>query len=105
MKTPEGKVKDKVKALLTEFGAYQFWPVQTGYGKRTLDCLACYCGRFIAIETKRAGKDLTPFQKNTRAEIENAPSKGTVFRVRDDAELAVLARCLHRIRVDAMGLV
>lgn len=95
MKTPEGRVKDKVKALLTKHGAYQFWPVPTGYGKRTLDCLVCHRGRFLAVETKREGKDLTPFQKNTRDEISRA--WGAVFRVRNEMELAALRDVLEQI--------
>ena len=43
--TPEGKVKVKVKNLLNAYGAYHFWPVQTGMGARTLDCLGCHNGR------------------------------------------------------------
>ena len=43
---PEGKVKDRVKRLLKKYGCYQFWPVQTGYGAPTLDCLGCHNGRW-----------------------------------------------------------
>ena len=84
--TPEGKVKKMVKEWLDEIGAYHFWPVPTGYGKRTLDCLVGYKGFFVAIETKRAKKDLTPFQKNTRTEIQEAGNP--VLRIRDELELA-----------------
>lgn len=94
MRTPEGKIKDKVKALLTEHDAYQFWPVPTGYGKRTLDCLVCHYGRFLAIETKRAGKDLTAFQKITRASMTKAC--GSVFRVTNEMELAALRDALKQ---------
>lgn len=95
MKTPEGKIKDKVKALLAEHGAYQFWPVPMGFGKRTLDCLVCHRGYFLAIETKGAGKDLTKFQKLTRDEINAA--QGPVLRVRDDLELEILQGWLLQV--------
>lgn len=95
MRTPEGKWKDKVKAVLDRHGCYQFWPVPTGYGKRTLDCLVCHRGRFLAVETKRAGKDLTAFQKITRGEINAA--RGPVLRVRDDAELGALENWLSQV--------
>jgi hypothetical protein len=101
VKTPEGKVKDNVKALLTEHGAYQFWPVQTGYGRRTLDALCCHHGHFFAIETKRDGEDLTPFQKNTRAEMLHAGAK--VFRVSRDAELASLAHALELMALNPVA--
>lgn len=60
--TPEGKVKKEIKAYLDEIGAYHFWPVQTGYGKRTVDCLACIKSKFWAIEVKAPGKHPDKFQ-------------------------------------------
>lgn len=77
--TPEGKVKDKVKRLLKKHDCYQFWPVQTGYGAATLDCLACCNGYFFSVETKAPGKTLTPRQKLTKEDIEKA--SGEVFVV------------------------
>ena len=77
--TPEGKVKAKVKAMLKEAGAYQHWPVQTGYGAPALDCHACLRGFYIAIETKAPGKKPTKRQEITCREIETAG--GTVFIV------------------------
>lgn len=53
--TPEGAVKKDIKDWLASIGAYQFWPVQFGYGKRTVDCLACINGGFVAFEVKRPG--------------------------------------------------
>jgi hypothetical protein len=86
MTTPEGKVKEKLKKRLKELRCfYMFWPVQTGMGKRTLDCLICAGGWFIAIETKRDGQDLTDLQKEHRREIKAA--HGLVFRVSNDAEM------------------
>lgn len=93
MRTPEGRIKDKVKALLIEHGCYQFWPVQMGYGAATLDCLVCHYGRFFAIETKAPGKDLTARQKLTRAQMTKAC--GSVFRVSNEAEFDALNDALH----------
>ena len=67
--TPEGKVKKDIKKYLDEIGAYSFWPVQTGYGKRTVDCLACLNGEFWAIEVKAPGKKPDKFQLNILYEI------------------------------------
>lgn len=61
--TPEGRVKAEVKKQLKLLGAYQFWPVQTGMGVTTLDCLAILDGLPLAIETKAPGKKLTPRQE------------------------------------------
>jgi hypothetical protein len=70
--TPEGRVKNEVKKQLKAIGAYQFWPVQTGMGATTVDCLACVRGRFVAIETKAPGKTPTPLQETTLTKIAEA---------------------------------
>jgi len=55
--TPESKVKDKVRNILKEFGAYYFMPIGGMYSKIGVpDIICCYKGRFIAIECK-AGKN------------------------------------------------
>ena len=68
--TPEGKVKDKVKKLLKERGAYYVMVVPTGYGSGVgiPDFVACVpvkiteamvgqtLGIFTGIETKAPGK-------------------------------------------------
>lgn len=52
---------------------YCFWPVQTGFGARTVDCLACYRGLFLAIEVKRsAGGKTTARQTRTLTEVRSA---------------------------------
>ena len=98
MTTPEGKVKAKVKKLLKEFNAYQFWPVQSGYGNKTLDCLACVNGKFIGIETKAPGKGLTPLQASCAHDIERA--SGRALRVGTDVDLEQLRRLLERVSDD-----
>ena len=88
--TPEGRVKALVRLQLRkEFGhrCYAFWPVQTGRGARTLDCLFCVDGRFFAVETKRLGADLTDIQKDTRDAI--CFAGGIVYKV-DNAASCVL---------------
>lgn len=56
MATPESKVKDKIKAICKERGAYYTMPVMTGMASNgTPDFLICYKGCFIAVEAK-AGK-------------------------------------------------
>lgn len=70
--TPEGRVKAKVKSLLSGFSAYQHWPVQAGYGKPCLDCHGCHNGRYFAVETKAPGKRPTPRQEITIEEIQEA---------------------------------
>ena len=57
--TPEGKVKAKVKKVLTEAGVWYAMPLGSTFGKRGVpDFVACCDGRFLSIETQ-AGKGKT----------------------------------------------
>jgi len=63
--TPEGKVKEAVKKILKKHGIWYFMPSANGYGKVGIpDIIACWEGRFFAIETKAPGKinNTTPNQ-------------------------------------------
>lgn len=78
--TPEGKVKKKVKEILTSAGAYYAMPVGAGYGHAgTPDFLVCYQGRFIAIETKAAGNKPTALQEATMQRIREAGGRTLVI--------------------------
>lgn len=73
--TPEGRVKNQVKKILTEYSAYSFMPVQAGYGMPALD-FHCICrGVGFCIETKAPGKKTTARQDVTIISIENAGGK------------------------------
>lgn len=82
--TPEGKVKAVVKKRLDEAGAYNHWPVQTGYGAACLDCHGCHNGIYYAVETKAPGKHPTARQLITIEDIENAGGK--VFVIGESIE-------------------
>jgi hypothetical protein len=75
MATPEGKVKEKIKVLLKQYGCYWHMPVQNGMGAPSLDFVCCVQGKYFAIEAKAPGKKPTPRQKHTIAEIERAGGK------------------------------
>ena len=61
--TPEKKVKDKVKALLTSEGVYFFMPATHGFGRSGVpDIVACVNGLFLAIETKAGTNKPTALQ-------------------------------------------
>jgi hypothetical protein len=87
--TPEGRVKAQVKKILTgsqRWGSiYQFWPVQSGYGSTTLDCLGCYEGFAFAIETKSPCKKATARQKLAIRDMEAAGC--AVFVIDGDTSL------------------
>jgi hypothetical protein len=83
--TPEGRVKKEIQDGLEALGAYQFWPVQTGFGKRGIDCYACYKGRMIGIEAKRPeGGRVTRIQRVCLNKIEAAGGIGIVARCWED---------------------
>lgn len=96
--TPEARVKNMVRKVLDEFKfetttvmdphigvplLYSFWPVQNGMGTPSLDCLVCYYGHWIGIETKAPGKKPTPRQELT---IEAMVAAGGVVLVIDGEE-------------------
>ena len=57
--TPEAKVKDKVRKILDEMGAYYFMPMSFGYAKAGIpDIVGCHRGVFFGLECK-AGKGTT----------------------------------------------
>jgi Holliday junction resolvase len=70
MTTPEKKVKDKVKKLLEEYGAYYFMPTTGGYGRSGVpDIVACLRGKFIGIECKANGNKPTALQEKNLMKI------------------------------------
>ena len=88
MTAPEAKVKAKLKRALKAlpFPVYQFWPVQTGMGASTVDCLICTGGKFLAVETKAPGKHPTPRQRMLIEQIDEAG--GIALVVSTDEEIA-----------------
>ncbi len=69
--TPEGDLKDKVKAYLATLSQIFFWmPVPTGFGVKGIpDFVGCWRGKFFAIETKGPRGKETPWQKLIREKI------------------------------------
>lgn len=102
--TPEAKVKARVKKLLAEFGAYYAMPVTGGYGNSGVpDFLACYKGRFYAIECKANGGKTTALQEKHLADIRAA---GGVSLVIHEANVDDLRKELENVEVkeaDAVG--
>jgi hypothetical protein len=84
--TPEGRIKNEIKKVLKEYPSiYAFWPVQSGYGSKTLDVLICAYGYFISIEAKAPGNTPTNLQWKTIGDIQRA---GGVACVVDSKESA-----------------
>lgn len=101
--TPEGKVKAAVKKVLTprqqQGTLYAVWPVPSGYGESTLDCVGCYRGQFFAIETKARGKKPTPRQ--SRCIDMMVAAGGKVFVVDSVEGAAMVEKWLEEL--DAAG--
>jgi hypothetical protein len=87
--TPEKKVKVKVTKLLDSFGAYWFYPVMSGYGSSGIpDIVACYRGRFLAIECKATPKDQpTALQQKNLAQIKSQEGIAVVINADNVKEL------------------
>jgi hypothetical protein len=67
--TPEGKIKKAIKLVLVGHGAYQYWPVPTGFGKSGLDCYCCVYGAWFVIEAKAPGEVPTKRQQECARDI------------------------------------
>lgn len=77
--TPEKKVKKAVSNILDIFGAYYFSPMSGGFGRSGVpDIIACYKGRFIAIECKAGKNTTTELQKKEIAKIQKAQGSAIV---------------------------
>lgn len=82
-RTPEGRVKDACVEVLKRHSAYYFFPVMGGYGRSGIpDIIACYKGRFLAIECKAGYNKTTPLQDRELAAIHKAG--GSAMIVRED---------------------
>lgn len=79
--TPEGRVKERVRKLLSMYGdeLYAYWPVPTGFGRTTLDVIGCYRGRFFSVETKAEGKKPTLRQTGELHNMERAMARTFVI--------------------------
>ena len=81
--TPEGKVKEKVKAILKQRGVWYCMPRGQTYGRAGIpDFLCCHKGRFIAVETKAGRGRATPLQMKELKDLFR--HQGIVLIVRED---------------------
>lgn len=91
--TPEGKVKARVKKILSDAGAYYAMPVGSGFGNAGVpDFLVCaQWGRFYAIECK-AGKGKTTALQNKH--LDDIRKAGGVALVIDETNIDTLKELL-----------
>ena len=81
--TPESKVKNKIKDLLTKYNVYYAMPIGTMYGNSGVpDFLCCVRGHFLAIEAKAGKGKTTALQDKNLHLVEKAG--GTSLVIRED---------------------
>lgn len=81
-RTPEGRVKERVKKILHSLNAYYTMPQTGGYGASGVpDFLICFAGRFFAVECKAGKKEPTDLQMRQLMNIIDAG--GYVFLVNE----------------------
>ena len=79
--TPESKVKNKIKVVLTKYSVYYAMPIGTMYGNSGVpDFLCCIKGRFLAIEAKAGKGKTTALQDKNLHLIEKAGGVSLVIR-------------------------
>lgn len=87
--TPEARLKMEIRRYLDSIGA--FWSnVQGGPGSKPgdPDIIACYNGRYVALEAKSPIGVLSPIQKVRRDDIRKAGGiYGLVRKIEDVEEL------------------
>ena len=94
MRTPEGKVKDKVVKILNQYGVYYFFPVTGGFGMSGIpDIICCHNGRFIAIECKAGKNKTTALQDAHLARIRAAGGVAVVINEENVNGLAETIGC------------
>ena len=96
--TPEAKVKEKIKKILKERGAYYAMPMGTGYGNSGVpDFLGCLNGEFLAIEAKAGRGVPTALQEKNMRDIEKAGGRTLVIN-EQSLELKVLEAILENMK-------
>jgi len=102
MTTPEKKVKDKVKRVLTEHGAYHFMPATHGYGSSGVpDIVACLNGKFVGIECKANGGKPTALQLKNLRELSLAGGLAILVDERSINDLNDLLTAVNKIQEGA----
>lgn len=95
--TPEGKVKAKVKAVLSDLKAYYAMPMGTGFSSSGIpDFVVCYAGRFYGIECKANGNIPTALQLKHLEDIRKA---GGVALVIDESNVNQLKELMSHDNV------
>ena len=88
-KTPEGKVKDRIKKLLKAHGAYYYMPVPGGFGAASLDFHCHLRGQAFYIEAKAGAGRMTVRQGQTASAMRKAGAPAFLVNETTDEGLEV----------------
>jgi len=93
-KTPEAKVKDKVKKQLKEMGAYYFMPIGGPYAAAGVpDIVGCYESIFFGIECKAGNNKPTVLQQKN---LDNIEQNGGIALVINEQNVQDVTSLLKR---------
>lgn len=95
--TPEGRVKNELKRYLDSKGEslHALWPVQNGMGTPALDVHVCFKGKYIGIECKAPGKNMTPRQVVTATKMHKAGAIVLLFDGSDESWRNLMSTLEH----------
>lgn len=100
-KTPEVKVKDRIKAILKKYNCYYALPVMQGMAQNgTPDILASVGGVFFGIEAKAGKGKPTPLQKVQLRKIRESGGIAVVVYEDNMEAFEVLVKTLLRNKAD-----
>lgn len=101
-KTPEGRVKQRIKEILDGLDCYYFMPVTTGYSRSGVpDFVACVKGVFVGIEAKsiHTTHGVTKLQEKNLQEIADA---GGISMEIDEGNVENIPKYLKNLAVCIM---
>lgn len=99
--TPERKVKDAVVALLKQHNVYHFSPPSNGFGRAGIpDIIACFHGRFMAIECKAGKNKPTALQVRELERI--ALARGVALLINEN-NISDLVAAINKIKDEQNG--
>jgi hypothetical protein len=102
--TPEKKVKDKVRKILSDAKAYITTPATHGYGTSGVpDILGCYHGKFFAIECKAGSNKATALQLRNLSQIASAGGYALVVNEENLADVTLILERIDKERINAKG--
>jgi Holliday junction resolvase len=94
--TPEAKVKNAVKKILTARGAYFFMPATGGYGRSGVpDIVGCHKGIFFGIECKAGNNRPTELQLRELDKIQHHEGYIAIVNEKNLLQVEVMLDCIE----------